>query len=147
MALPSILVGVLAAVAGFVVLLVTTPAPHLRHDSTVDAIFDSRWLVAGARLLIGVAMAYLLASIGVRVWRRQWVRSAGSIDTDASTVRLADDRAALRRQLAESQKTIDVLRQRLQETLDAGQAAVATMETSPVEAGGTAEEAGSDDDG
>jgi hypothetical protein len=62
-------------------------------------------------------------------------------------VRLADDRAALRRQLAESQKTIDVLRQRLQETLDAGQAAVATMETSPVEAGGTAEEAGSDDDG
>ena len=92
----------------------TTPDPEITHSSALNAVFDSRWLVAGARLLLGVTIAYLLLSIGVRIKKRQWVRSAGPVETDASAAQdLADDQEDLQQQLKEAKKTIDDLTKRL----------------------------------
>jgi hypothetical protein len=119
--------GVVGVVA-FVLVLLATPAPGLRHTSALNALFDSRWLLAGARLVVAVAMLYLLASIAVRVWHRQWVRSAGSIETDASAARVSDDREDLMRQLDASKETIDVLQSRLEDSVAARAELLATLE-------------------
>lgn len=118
----------IAWVVGLLVLAVLvyagTGEPHLRHTSALNAVFDARWLVAGSRLLAAVVLVYLLASIGVRVHRRQWVRSAGSLDTDPSPAQvMADDRERLQQQLVEARATIDDLSGRLEEDLAAVQRA------------------------
>lgn len=108
----------------------TTGDPHLRHTSAVNAIFDARWLVAGARLLAALVMLYLLGSIGVRVHRHQWVRSAGSVDTDPAPAQaIADDRVELQQQLANAKRTIDDLAERLDRSLADRTASRASMET------------------
>jgi hypothetical protein len=95
-----------------------TAEPHLRHSSALNAVFDARWLVAGSRLLAGVVLVYLLVSIGVRVHQGQWVRSAGSLDTDATPAQvMADDREDLRHQLVAAKATIDDLTDRLERSL------------------------------
>ncbi|MDX6300326.1 MAG: hypothetical protein QOF53_1540 [Nocardioidaceae bacterium] len=97
-----------------------TDEPHLRHSSALNAVFDARWLVAGSRLLAAVVLVYLLISIGVRVHKGQWVRSAGSLDTDATPAQvIADDREELRRQLVAAKGTIDDLTDRLERSLTA----------------------------
>jgi hypothetical protein len=108
-----------------------TDDPRIRHTSALNAVFDARWLVSGARLLALVAVVYLLLSIGVRVQKGQWVRSAGSVDTDASPAQaLADDREGLQHQLVEAKATIDDLTERLGRSLAVREASLATMETS-----------------
>ena len=95
-----------------------TDEPHLRHSSALNAVFDARWLVAGSRLLAAVVLVYLLVSIGVRVHKGQWVRSAGSLDTDATPAQvIADDREELRHQLVVAKATIDDLTDRLERSL------------------------------
>jgi type VI protein secretion system component VasK len=110
-----------------------TATPHLRHDSALDTVFDARWLIAGARLLALVAVLYLLASIAVRVQHGQWVRSAGSVVTDATTAEaIAADREDLQRQLVAAKSTIDDLTGRLDRSLATREASLAgSMETSP----------------
>jgi hypothetical protein len=108
-----------------------TDDPRIRHTSALNAVFDARWLVAGARRLALVAVVYLLLSIGVRVQKGQWVRSAGSVDTDASPAQaLADDREDLQHQLVEAKATIDDLTERLGRSLAVREASLATMKTS-----------------
>jgi hypothetical protein len=113
------------------VVYAATDDPRIRHTSALNAVFDARWVVSGARLLALVAMVYLLVSIGVRVQRGQWVRSAGSVDTDASPAQaLADDRDLLQHQLEEAKTTIDDLTERLGRSLAAREASLASMESS-----------------
>lgn len=118
-----------AAVVAFVLVLLTTPTPRLRHTSTLNALFDSRWMLSGARLVVAAAMVFLLVSIVVRVWRRQWVRSAGTIETDAIAARVSDDREDLQRELDASKETINQLRARLEESLAARDELLATLES------------------
>jgi hypothetical protein len=122
------LVAAAVAVVAFVLVLLSTPAPRLRHTSALNALFDSRWLLAGARLVVAVAILYVLASIAVRVWHQQWVRSAGSIETDASAARVSDDREELKRQLDASKETIEELQARLQDSVAARAELLATLE-------------------
>jgi hypothetical protein len=105
-----------------------TDDPHLRHSSAVNAVFDARWLVAGTRLLIAVAVGYLLLSVGVRIRNGQWVRSAGPVVTDAGPAQaIAEDQEDLQQQLSEAKATIDDLTERLDRSLQARQALLGTM--------------------
>jgi hypothetical protein len=106
-----------------------TDDPRVPHTSALNAVFDARWLVAGARLLVGVTVVYLLLSIGVRVRNRQWVRSAGPVITDAGPAQaIAEDQEDLQQQLSEAKATIDDLTVRLDRSLEARQALLGTMD-------------------
>jgi hypothetical protein len=83
-----------------------TGTPHIRHSSAVNAAFDTRWMIAGTRLVVVAAAGYLLASIAVRVHRGQWVRSAASVETDTPTQDVVDDQEALQERLREAQRVI-----------------------------------------
>jgi hypothetical protein len=125
-----------------------TGDPHIRHTSALNAVFDARWMVSGARLLAVVATVYLLASVGVRVRRGQWVRSAGSVVTDTSAAQaLADDREDLQHQLVEAKATIDDLTERLGRSLAAREESLATMGTSRGSGPGTRATGGEGADG
>ncbi len=122
----------IAWLVGFVVVAVlvyaTTEDPHIRHSSALNTVFDTRWLVAAARLLAIAVIGYLLASIAVRVSRNQWVRSAGSVDTDVSAARaITDDQRELQQRLHEADTTIEDLRQRLARSLADRRALLASM--------------------
>lgn len=95
-----------------------TPEPSIKHTTALNAILDARLLIAAGRLLILVGIAYLLASIVVRVHRGQWVRGAGPVETDAPAQALVDDQEDLQQQLEEAKVTIDDLRERLARCLD-----------------------------
>ncbi|QIG42864.1 hypothetical protein G5V58_08855 [Nocardioides anomalus] len=110
--------GQFAAVAALGVLLFAavylhTDEPDISHDSAWDAVFDSRVLVAGSRLLVGVVIIYVLISVAVRARRGQWVRGAGPVETDAPAQRFIDSSDELRRQLREARGTIEQLQERL----------------------------------
>jgi hypothetical protein len=106
-----------------------TDDPHVPHSSALNAVFDARWLVAGARLLVGVTVVFLLLSIGVRIHNRQWVRSAGPVVTDAGPAQaIAEDQQDLQQQLSEAKATIDDLTERLDRSLEARQALLGTMD-------------------
>jgi hypothetical protein len=96
-----------------------TDEPHLRHSSALNSIFDARWLIAGARLLIGVTLVYVLLSIGVRIQKGQWVRSAGSLETDAGPAQaIADSQQDLQQALGVAKATTDDLAMRLDRSLE-----------------------------
>lgn len=98
------------------VVLVPDEPPGLRHTSVLNALFDSRAVVGGTRVL-GLALAvYLLVSVVVRVERDQWLRNVGPADVAGREIEdVADDRAALQELLAEAEETIQDLRQQLGE--------------------------------
>ena len=108
----------IALTAGIVllgaVILQATGDPRLPHDSVLDVLFDTRWMVAGARLVMVVAGIYLLTSVGVRMSRGQWARSAGGVSTDVQEI----DRGAesLRDAAAEAQAEIDGLKDQLEKS-------------------------------
>ena len=89
----------LVLVALAVSVYVVTDEPAIQHSSALNTVFDTRWMIAGARLLAVATMVYVLASIAVRANRGQWVRSAGPVDTDAPTQAIADDQEDLQEQL------------------------------------------------
>jgi type VI protein secretion system component VasK len=93
-------------VVSAVVMYLLTGTPHIRHSSAINAAFDARWMIAGTRLVVVAAAAYLLASIAVRVRRGQWVRSAASVETDMPTQDLVDDQEDLQERLREAQRVI-----------------------------------------
>lgn len=108
----------LALGAGIVVIAVlifaVTGDPQLPHDSVLDVVFDTRWMVAGARLVVAVAGLYVLVSVGVRISRGQWARSAAGVSTDVQEI----DRGAesLRDAAADAQEEIDELKDQLEKT-------------------------------
>jgi hypothetical protein len=117
----------LVVAAGFV--YATTEAPHIRHTSALNTVFDTRWLVAAGRLLAVTVIAYLLASIAVRVTRGQWVRSAGSLTTDVAATRaITEDQRELQQRLREADQTIDALKANLARSLEDRRALLARME-------------------
>src|SRR4051812_2730370 len=93
-------------VVSAVVMYLLTGNPHIRHSSAVNAAFDARWMIAGTRLVLFAAAAYLLASIAVRVRRGQWVRSAASVETDTPTQDVVDDQEHLQERLRQAQLVI-----------------------------------------
>lgn len=103
-----------ATVALGVVIFVATKDPRLPHDSVLDVVFDTRWMVAGARLVVVVAGIYLLVSVGVRISRGQWARSAAGVSTDVQEI----DRGAesLRDAAAGAQEEIDELKGQLEKS-------------------------------
>lgn len=105
-----------AGVAGLAVALyLTADDPHLDHSSVLGATFDTRWMIAGARLLAVVSAGYLLASIAVRVHRRQWIRSAGSVVADTPTQEVVDDQRNLSERWEAAQRVIADLQEQLAE--------------------------------
>lgn len=95
-----------------------TPKPSIEQTSALNAIFDARLVIAAARLLVLAGIAYMLASIVVRVQRGQWVRGAGPVETDAPAQALVDDQEDLQQQLEDAKRTIDDLRDRLARCLE-----------------------------
>jgi uncharacterized membrane protein YraQ (UPF0718 family) len=124
---PPLLAGV-AVVVAYLATLWGTPPTHIEHGTALNAVFDARWLVAAARLLVAVTIAYLLASIVVRVHRGQWVRNAGPLQTDAATQAITEDREALVTELADAKATIDDLRAKLTRSLLAREELVDSIE-------------------
>lgn len=115
-------------VAGVLVYL-STGEPHVRHTSALNTVFDARWLMAAARLLAIVVIAYLLASIAIRVTRGQWVRSAGSLSTDAAAARaITEDQRELQQRLHEADRTIDDLKDNLARSLEDRRALLARLD-------------------
>jgi hypothetical protein len=98
-----------------VVLYLTADDPRIDHSSVLGATFDTRWMIAGARLLAVASAGYLLASIAVRVHRRQWIRSAGSVVADTPTQEVVDDQRDLRERLEAAQQVITDLEEQLAE--------------------------------
>ena len=123
------LVAAVAGAAALAVAYALTGDPSLEHDSAVDAVFDSRLVIAWSRLLVLVLVVYVLVSVAVRVTRGQWVRGAGPVQTDAPTQALADDQAELQEQLEDARATIDDLYDRLTRCLESRVDPTPIMET------------------
>lgn len=90
------------ALAGW--LLAVTGSPNLHHSSVLNAVFDTRWMIAVSRLVILVAGGYLIVSAGVRIARGQWAKSAGGLSADIQDV--TDEREVLRQQLSDASDRI-----------------------------------------
>ena len=137
---------------GFVLLAAlmyaVTKPPQLRPTSMLNAVFDTRWMIAGARLLTVVAIAYLLISIAVRVEKRQWVRSAGPVSTDATPIQaIADSQEDLQLDLREAKRVIDDLTRRLDRSLVARQALLDRVRASVDQREPTSEQEPNPDEG
>lgn len=117
-----------------VVLVVVTDDPHLAHTSALASIFDSRWMIAGARLLAATALLYVVASVGVRIGRGEWVRSIGPVDTDAE--RLVSSQELLRERLEAAEATNADLLEQLQKSEARRREAEARLATDPDQGGG-----------
>jgi uncharacterized protein YlxW (UPF0749 family) len=107
-------------------LVLATDEPRIRHTSALDSIFDSRWMIAGGRLLAAVLLVYLVASVGVRIKHGEWVRRAGPVETD--TQQIVDSQENLQERLEEAEATIRDLSQRLSELNSEYDDALATIE-------------------
>lgn len=110
-----------------------TGEPRIPHSSALNAAFDSRLLIAGARVLVGAGIGYLLLSIGVRVRRGHWVRNAGPFQADSSrsTQEVADSQQQLLRDAQDARRQIEDLQARLSRSLDAQRDLLAIIDTSP----------------
>jgi hypothetical protein len=109
-----------------VAVLLGTDEPRMAHTSALNAVFDSRWMVAGARLLALLLLVYTVASLGVRVSRGEWARSVGPVATDATG--LIESQEDLQEQLDAARATIEDLRLRLKSSDDRYLDLVARME-------------------
>ena len=129
------LVAWAATVAVFGLVLVRlTDEPHLEHTSALASIFDSRWMIAGARLLAATALLYVVASVGVRIGRGEWARSIGPVDTDAE--RLVSSQEELREQLQAAEATNADLLEQLQKSEARRREAEARLASEPDQGGG-----------
>jgi len=99
---------VVFAVGG--VFFATVHSPHLPHTSLWNAVFDSRLLIAGARLVLVVGGLFLLASCVVATARGEWARVFGPVSINKQKAADADD---LREQLVVAQDTIKDLQQQI----------------------------------
>lgn len=121
----AVLIAAIAWVYG------TTADPGLSHSSALNVVFDSRLMIAGARVLMGAGVAYLLLSIIVRVKRGHWVRAAGPFQTDeGSGKKFAGSQATLLGQLQEAEETIEDLKERLAHSLAARRDLLVTLNQS-----------------
>jgi len=107
-------------------LVVSTDEPRIRHSSALDSMFDSRWMIAGGRLLAAALLVYVIASVGVRMKHGEWVRRAGPVETD--TQQIVDSQENLQERLEEAQATILDLSQRLSRLNTEYDDALATIE-------------------
>lgn len=91
-----------------------TGDPKLPHDSVLDVVFDTRWMVAGARLVVVVAGIYVVVSAAVRIARGQWAKSAGVVSADVQEI--AGRAEVLREVAVDAQGEIDDLRDQLEKS-------------------------------
>jgi hypothetical protein len=123
--------GALVLVLGVIVYW-RTDEPGLPHTPALNALLDTRWLVASGRLLVAVTIGYLLVSLGVRVRNGQWARSAGPVTTDPPPAQeLADSQRELEARLERAKLTIEDLTQRLDRSLDARERLLKSVADSP----------------
>lgn len=112
----TLLIGLALVVVLLVGALVLVPdrAPALKHSSVLNALFDSRAVIGGTRLVALVGALYLLLSIVVRIEQDQWLKHVGPADVAGRQIEdVADDREELRNQLGDANATIHSLRQQL----------------------------------
>ena len=69
-------------VAATLALVAGTQDPRMRHTNVFNAVFDTRWMIAGSRLLAVTLFAWAMLSIGVRVSRGQWIRTFGPVSSE-----------------------------------------------------------------
>lgn len=106
--------AVLAVLVVGALLLVPHEPPRLRHTSVLNALFDSRAVIGGTRLLALAGSVYLVLSIVVRIEQDQWLRNVGPASVAGREIEdVADDREALRERLAEADAAIRTLQQQL----------------------------------
>jgi hypothetical protein len=119
-------VGVLLAVAlliglavGSVLVLVGVYPERLpvkANPSFVDIVFDSRTVVAAARIALLFAAGYVIASVIGLIARRQWLTRAGPFEASQAVERLDQETDLLRAELEDARHTIDVLEDQLLES-------------------------------
>lgn len=102
---------VLLAVAGAL-----TGAPHLRHDSLLDTVFDTRWLIALTRLVALAVGLYLIGSVVALAGHGQWIRRVGPVDAEVVNA-VAADQGQLQTELETARREIVTLRAELAEAL------------------------------
>jgi hypothetical protein len=113
---PAWLIGwIVALLAGATVMYALTDDPRITHSSALNAVFDTRWMVAATRLVVIVLGLYLVASVAVRVRRGEWAKSVGPIDsqTQEEAQTLSEAQQAVQQRLAAAQETISDLTYRL----------------------------------
>ena len=126
---------VLVAVAT-VLLAAATHEPRMRHSNVLNAVFDTRWMIAGSRVLAVTVFAWAMVSIGIRVSRGQWIRTFGPVSSDVreGAEQLVSSQEELEARLLAADTRIASLQQQLREA-DLRTRPVATMdETRPPDA-------------
>ena len=61
--------------------LIPADAPKFSNPGFVDAVFDSRFAITCARLVLFVATIYLIVSMVALIVRRRWLVEAGPFKT------------------------------------------------------------------
>lgn len=118
-----------AVAVATVVVAVSTHEPRMRHSNVLNAVFDSRWMIAGSRVLAATVFAWAMVSIGVRVGRGQWIRTFGPVSSEVreGAEQLVSSQEDLEAQLVAADARIASLREQLREA-DLRTRQVATME-------------------
>lgn len=112
----------MAVIAGTVALgiyiFATTDEPELGRTSALNAVFDSRYMVAGGRTVGALLALYVAVSVAARVQQGQWVKSVGPVNTDVQEdmQSVADSQEDLQQELTSARKTIQRLTARIEAT-------------------------------
>ena len=114
-----------------------TSDPGMRHTNVLNSVFDTRWMIAGSRLLAVTVFGWAMVSIGVRVSRGQWIRTFGPVSSEVrdGAEQLVSSQRTLEARLVAADAEIAALQDRLREA-DRRAGPVDTMEGTDARPGG-----------
>lgn len=93
--------------------------PIKANPSFADTVFDSRTVIAAARIALLFAAGYVIFSVIGLIARRQWLTRVGPFEASQAVERLDREAELLRAELDDARQTIDYLEDQL---LDSDQA-------------------------
>ena len=90
-------------------LLVPARAPNFSDPSTLEAVFDSRFAITLARVLMLFGTVYAVVSVVALISRGQWLSSVGPFKVGESVRTLEQDQERLAQELDDAVETIEFL--------------------------------------
>lgn len=111
-----VILAVLAAAGGIAYAIYNGTTPTFKNPNFVDAILESRLVMAGVRIAIIGASVYVLVSVIGLISRGQWLSSVGPFKVAEAVRRTEEDSSDLRDQLRKAEEVIDNLKVQLDRT-------------------------------